>query len=32
MCMVDVLNDLTSLETRIMSDLTQCDDVDVVAL
>ena len=32
MCMVDVLNDLTSLEMSIMSDLTQCDDVDVVAL
>ena len=32
MCMVNVLNDLTSLETSVMSDLTQCDDVDVVAL
>ena len=32
MCMVDVLNDLTSLETLIMADLTQCDNVDVVAL
>ena len=32
MCMVDVLNDLTSLETRIQTDLTQCDNVDVVTL
>ena len=32
MCMVNVLGDLTSLETRVMADLTQCDDVDVIAL